>query len=101
MDIKLNTNLEVKAKLTEYGKDVFMDYVYGHDESNTILLSKLDDNGWLVAQLWEFIDIFGSENFIKLSVTNSIPLFEENSIIITVRELSVYNDMDELRGYRR
>jgi hypothetical protein len=85
MDFKVNVNIAVKVKLTDFGISILKDR---HDELNESIKSrggqgfgefelKLDEDGYYKTQLWTLMNIFGDA---MTMAANEIP-FELNMII--------------------
>lgn len=68
--LTLNMNVEVKFKITEFGKKVLSSYKYAH-------YIKPDENGMYRMQLWEFANVFGCAFH-----CGTDPVTENNEIII-------------------
>ena len=57
--VKINLNDKIKVKLTAHGLTVYKDF---YKKFNIPALSlKIDEDGYAIFQLWDFIHIFGDE----------------------------------------
>lgn len=63
--VKINLNEYIKVKLTDLGKEI---YYHQYDDLNKVLGKtictplppKVDENGYSIFQLWNFIELYGS-----------------------------------------
>lgn len=59
---KINLNNNVKVRLTELGKYIYIhqyDYIPGLENQWIIMKKKLGKNNFIEMQLWEFMQVFG------------------------------------------
>lgn len=79
-EVSININDKIKVKLTDYGKELYRGYLA---EINALIrlpisprVLEFDENGYTTFQLWEFMNIFGSEMFM-----GNKNIIEDNEII--------------------
>jgi hypothetical protein len=60
MKIEINLNEQVKVKLTSEGERILKEY-FNEYPNNIRKATWLDEDGYYVTQLWDFMNIFGSK----------------------------------------
>lgn len=76
-EIHFNINYEVKVKLNEKGKEIYLSYLKEiSSEPECVFVRKTNSSGYTTFQLWDLMKLFG--DYMSLGEE---PVFEHNEII--------------------